>query len=111
MRLCCINFFQVRHVGNPHNSDDSTNTVDEKLGFIMFECGLEGVLLKVVKRSQFEKGENGSDEEIEKPEAEASHTDTVRSRDELEQQPMANTTLGQCLVRYLCICIFTYIIP
>lgn len=28
----------------------------------MFECGLEGIKLKIVKRSQFEKGENGQDE-------------------------------------------------
>lgn len=28
------------------------------LGFIMFECGLEGIGTKIVKRSQFEKSEN-----------------------------------------------------
>jgi hypothetical protein len=28
------------------------------LGFIMFECGLEGISVKIVKRSQFEKSEN-----------------------------------------------------
>jgi hypothetical protein len=89
---------QIRHIGNPHNSDDPSNSVDEKLGFIMFECGLEGVSLKVVKRSQFEKGENGSEEETEQPETEVSHIDTVRSRDELEQQPVASTTSGHCLV-------------
>jgi hypothetical protein len=93
-----VNFLQIRHIGNPHNSDDSTNSVDEKLGFIMFECGLEGVLLKVVKRSQFEKGEHGNEENTEQPEAEVSHTDTVRSQDELEQPPAANTASGHCLV-------------
>ncbi|PSN42923.1 hypothetical protein C0J52_12028 [Blattella germanica] len=58
----------------------------------MFECGLEGVSLKVVKRSQFEKGENGNDDKVEQTEVETSHTDTVRSRDELESQPTANPT-------------------
>lgn len=28
------------------------------LGFIMFECGLEGISIKIVKRSQFEKSDN-----------------------------------------------------
>lgn len=28
--------------------------VEEKLGFIMFECGWEGVAIKIVKKSQFE---------------------------------------------------------
>jgi hypothetical protein len=60
----------------------------------MFECGLEGVSLKVVKRSQFEKGESGHEGKTEQPEAEASQTDTVRSRDELEQQPTANAASG-----------------
>lgn len=31
------------------------------LGFIMFECGLEGISIKIVKRSQFEKSENAED--------------------------------------------------
>lgn len=104
-----MNFLQIRHVGNHHNSDDSANSVDEKLGFIMFECGLEGVVLKVVKRSQFEKGENGNEEKTEQPEAEANHTDTLRSRDELEQQPAATAASGGCL-QYLCDCIFIGII-
>lgn len=29
-------------------------SAEDKLGFIMFECGLEGVALKIVKKSQFE---------------------------------------------------------
>jgi hypothetical protein len=33
----------------------------DKLGFIMFECGLEGVSVKIVKRSQFEKSENAEE--------------------------------------------------
>lgn len=36
--------------------EDST-TVDAN-GFIMFECGLEGICVRIVKRSQFEKSEN-----------------------------------------------------
>ena len=83
---------QVRLTGNPMNSDG--NGVDEKLGFIMFECGLEGILLKVVKRSQFEKGENRNEAKKEEPEAEVSHADTVRSRDELEEQAAANSASG-----------------
>jgi len=83
---------QTRPTGNPSNSDG--NGVDEKLGFIMFECGLEGILLKVVKRSQFEKGENKNETKKEEPEAEASHAETVRSRDELEEQTAANNTSG-----------------
>jgi hypothetical protein len=31
------------------------------LGFIIFECGLEGVSVKIVKRSQFEKSENAEE--------------------------------------------------
>lgn len=31
------------------------------LGYIMFECGLEGIRTKMVKRSQFEKSENNED--------------------------------------------------
>ena len=31
------------------------------LGFIMFECGLEGISVKIVKRSQFEKSENAEE--------------------------------------------------
>lgn len=30
-------------------------------GFIMFECGLEGIRTKMIKRSQFEKSENNED--------------------------------------------------
>jgi hypothetical protein len=34
---------------------------DIGLGFIMFECGLECISVKIVKRSQFEKSENSED--------------------------------------------------
>lgn len=30
---------------------------EDKLGFIMFECGLEGISLKIVKKSKFEQSE------------------------------------------------------
>lgn len=33
-------------------------TMEEKLGFVMFECGLEGVAIKIVKKSQFEHNES-----------------------------------------------------
>jgi hypothetical protein len=63
----------------------------------MFECGLEGVSLKVVRRSQFEKGENGSEGKMEQPETDIGHTDTVRSQDELEQQSATNTVSGRLI--------------
>lgn len=46
----------------------------------MFECGLEGIKLKIVKRSQFEKGENGQGEN----ETEVSEKDNIsKSQDDL----------------------------
>lgn len=33
----------------------------DTFGFIMFECGLEGIRTKMIKRSQFEKSENNED--------------------------------------------------
>lgn len=48
----------------------------------MFECGLEGIKLKIVKRSQFEKGENGNDSK--KVDAEIFYTDSVKSQEELD---------------------------
>ncbi|XP_053696625.1 bridge-like lipid transfer protein family member 1 [Sabethes cyaneus] len=38
------------------------------MGYIMFECGLEGVSVKIVKRSQFEKSENAEEALKESPE-------------------------------------------
>jgi len=92
INVVCSCFLQICPTGNPPNSDG--NGVDEKLGFIMFECGLEGILLKVVKRSQFEKGENRNETKKEELEAEAIHAETVRSRDELEEQTAANSASG-----------------
>ncbi|XP_062545321.1 bridge-like lipid transfer protein family member 1 isoform X7 [Armigeres subalbatus] len=47
------------------------------MGYIMFECGLEGVSVKIVKRSQFEKSENA--EEALKPTPEPNHTEANES--------------------------------
>lgn len=55
---------------------------EDRLGFIMFECGLEGIKLKVVKRSQFEKGENGDGDK--KNDTEIFCTDSVKSQEELD---------------------------
>uniref|UniRef100_A0A1B6DJ95 Bridge-like lipid transfer protein family member 1 C-terminal domain-containing protein n=2 Tax=Clastoptera arizonana TaxID=38151 RepID=A0A1B6DJ95_9HEMI len=65
-----------------HMEESSFSGVTEdKLGFIMFECGLEGVAFKVVKRScckdEEESLPNGGDKE-------ATHTDSVRSKEEIE---------------------------
>ncbi|XP_055600491.1 bridge-like lipid transfer protein family member 1 isoform X3 [Uranotaenia lowii] len=47
------------------------------MGYIMFECGLEGVSVKIVKRSQFEKSENA--EEALKPSQEAANSEANQS--------------------------------
>ncbi|XP_065078677.1 bridge-like lipid transfer protein family member 1 isoform X6 [Ochlerotatus camptorhynchus] len=47
------------------------------MGYIMFECGLEGVSVKIVKRSQFEKSENA--EEGLKPAPEPNHSEANQS--------------------------------
>uniref|UniRef100_A0A182JTV4 Bridge-like lipid transfer protein family member 1 C-terminal domain-containing protein n=1 Tax=Anopheles christyi TaxID=43041 RepID=A0A182JTV4_9DIPT len=62
--------------------DESSTTTMETatsggLGYIMFEGGLEGVSVKIVKRSQFEKSENA--EESLKPEPESIPTATIHS--------------------------------
>ncbi|KMQ88545.1 hypothetical protein RF55_11949 [Lasius niger] len=63
---------------------------EDRLGFIMFECGLEGIKLKVVKRSQFEKNENGDNNK--KNETEVFCTDSVKSQEELDNNTAAATT-------------------
>ncbi|XP_058456070.1 bridge-like lipid transfer protein family member 1 isoform X4 [Malaya genurostris] len=47
------------------------------MGYIMFECGLEGVSVKIVKRSQFEKSENAED--ALKPVPEVIHSEANQS--------------------------------
>jgi hypothetical protein len=48
----------------PEESNSSDLNLSTGLGFIMCECGLEGVSVKIVKRSQFEKSENASEENL-----------------------------------------------
>lgn len=86
--------------GNSDAAAEDFNTED-KLGFIMFECGLEGVCVKVVKRSQFEKIENSQEEPAAAAtttvisssggggggkisETEVYGTESVRSRDDID---------------------------
>ncbi|BES96456.1 Fragile site-associated protein C-terminus [Nesidiocoris tenuis] len=59
---------------------------EEKLGFIMFECGLEGVSFKIVNRSKFdiEDTDDGKGSTAVQGENETNYTDSVRSKDELE---------------------------
>ncbi|XP_050452726.1 transmembrane protein KIAA1109 isoform X1 [Cataglyphis hispanica] len=63
---------------------------EDRLGFIMFECGLEGIKLKVVKRSQFEKNENGDNNK--KNETEILCTDSIKSQEELDNNTAATIT-------------------
>lgn len=53
-------FFDCTKFPEESNSSD----LNAGLGFIMCECGLEGVSVKIVKRSQFEKSENSADEDL-----------------------------------------------
>ena len=78
-----IFFLLQKQVGPPQATEEFTmGSGEDRLGFIMFECGFEGIKLKVAKRSQFEKGENGTDEK--KIETEILYTDSVKSQDELD---------------------------
>ncbi|KAF7987765.1 hypothetical protein HCN44_003628 [Aphidius gifuensis] len=88
------NDYYYHHHDNANKDTIPTKTTDEeftignnnedKLGFIMFECGWEGIKLKIVKRSQFEKGDNGNDDSNKKIDNEIFSTDSVKSRDDLE---------------------------
>ncbi|XP_029046657.1 transmembrane protein KIAA1109 homolog isoform X1 [Osmia bicornis bicornis] len=90
--LKCVDYYlhhfvddkeKSKQSGPPQATEEFTlGTGEDRLGFIMFECGLEGIKLKVVKRSQFEKGENGSDNK--KVDAEIFYTDSVKSQEELD---------------------------
>ncbi|XP_034234984.1 transmembrane protein KIAA1109 isoform X3 [Thrips palmi] len=70
------------HMEPPQQDKDMTSgpAAEERLGFIMFECGLEGVSVKVVKRSQLDRREG----ELEDSEVDIAYTDSVRSRDDLD---------------------------
>lgn len=70
--------------GNASDQQFCSNIAEEKLGFIMFECGLEGVSLKVVKRIQFEKKDNQDDD---KPRASsAPRTDTEGNLSKIREE-------------------------
>ncbi|XP_033221657.1 transmembrane protein KIAA1109-like [Belonocnema kinseyi] len=81
---------QSKQMGPPQATEEFTmGSGEDRLGFIMFECGFEGIKLKVAKRSQFEKGENGTDEK--KVETEILYTDSMKSQDELDNTATAET--------------------
>lgn len=72
-----------KQTGPPQATEEFTmGCGEDRLGFIMFECGLEGIKLKVVKKSQFEKGENGDGDK--KNDNEILCTDSVKSQEELD---------------------------
>lgn len=82
---------QSKQTGPPQATEEFTvGSGEDRLGFIMFECGLEGIKLKIVKRSQFEKGDNGHDEK--KAETEIFYTDSVKSHDDLDNTAATTTT-------------------
>ncbi|CAH1406051.1 unnamed protein product [Nezara viridula] len=70
----------------PNEELNLTSLSEEKLGFIMFESGLEGVSFKVVNRSKFdvEETDDGKGSSAQPCENETNYTDSVRSKDELE---------------------------
>ncbi|XP_006618311.1 transmembrane protein KIAA1109 isoform X10 [Apis dorsata] len=80
--------------GSPQATEEFTlGSGEDRLGFIMFECGLEGIKLKIVKRSQFEKGENGNDNK--KVDAEIFYTDSVKSQEELDTAAASTTATAE----------------
>ncbi|XP_076277865.1 transmembrane protein KIAA1109 homolog tweek isoform X5 [Lasioglossum baleicum] len=98
--LKCVDYYMHQFVdekekskqsGPPQATEEFTlGSGEDRLGFIMFECGLEGIKLKVVKRSQFEKGENGGDSK--KVDAEVLYTDSVKSQEELDNTAVSAAT-------------------
>lgn len=54
----CKAMFEVSRYPDEMSLEKGSNFVS--LGYIMFECGLEGVSMKIVRRSHFEKSENSS---------------------------------------------------
>ncbi|KAL0113128.1 hypothetical protein PUN28_012379 [Cardiocondyla obscurior] len=95
--LKCIDYYlhypmdekEKLNVGPPQATEEFTmGSGEDRLGFIMFECGFEGIKLKIVKRSQFEKGENGDSDK--KNEAEVFCADSVKSQDELDNNTAAS---------------------
>ncbi|XP_066144647.1 bridge-like lipid transfer protein family member 1 isoform X4 [Euwallacea fornicatus] len=66
------------------STTDNVSQIDEfstedKLGFIMFECGLEGISLKIVKKSKFEQSETTFSGTVDGP-----SVDSMKSSENLE---------------------------
>ncbi|XP_063234537.1 bridge-like lipid transfer protein family member 1 isoform X2 [Bacillus rossius redtenbacheri] len=79
-----------RHSSSSQGVDEQNN--DDKLGFIMFECGLEGVSIRVVKRSQFDK----DDDETQR-DTQTDNKNTVTLKDDvevMEKQQQTSATGG-----------------
>lgn len=55
---------------------EESNKDSATLGYIMFECGLEGISTKMIKRSQFEKSENSENNIKGNDEMDNVHLDT-----------------------------------
>ncbi|KAJ8666820.1 hypothetical protein QAD02_008482 [Eretmocerus hayati] len=96
----CVDYYLHQPLDDKGKSSKSTSppqateefsigSGEDKLGFIMFECGLEGIKLKIVKRSQFEKGENGHNEKVE-PET-TDKDNTHKSQDDLSNTAASTT--------------------
>ncbi|XP_049857041.1 transmembrane protein KIAA1109 homolog isoform X4 [Schistocerca gregaria] len=77
------------------NTEEISTANEDKLGFIMFECGLEGVSLKVIKRALFEKGENGRDQATAQGETDTVGNESSKSKDDVEsnEKSTANATV------------------
>jgi hypothetical protein len=71
----------------PKKKQDLDESLDneDKLGFIMFECGFEGVSLKIVKKSHFEKSEN-TEAEANGAKSDPNYLESIKSRDELDDK-------------------------
>lgn len=68
---------------NAHANQSELFNSENKLGFIMFEFGFEGIAVKIVKKSQFEKIENeANDDKL--THIKSDHPELCRSRDDLE---------------------------
>lgn len=57
LHLCKAMFDVIRCPANENSSEKHFG-----VGYVMFECGLEGVSMKIVKRSHFEKSENSTND-------------------------------------------------
>lgn len=73
----------------PEESSKESTT----LGYIMFECGLEGISTKMIKRSQFEKSENAENNIKNNNEADSSLADSSAA-DKSTTAPTADPSLA-----------------